>query len=87
MAGEKYWKISRVVMVIMSEYIGFITSGHKATSDKSNIFTIYGKIIGNYTQDSKGITDLHASGGYCTESRVASGGSDERQCNTTSTRM
>ena len=27
MAGEKYWKISRVVMVITSENIGFITSG------------------------------------------------------------
>ena len=45
MAGEKYWKISHVVMVIMSEYIGFIASGHKATSDKSNIFTIHGKIV------------------------------------------
>ena len=52
MAGEKYWKISRVVMVIMSEYIGFITSGHKATSDKSNIFTIYGKIISIITKES-----------------------------------
>ena len=39
MAGEKYWKISRAVMVITSENIGFITSGRKATSDKSNIFT------------------------------------------------
>ena len=29
MAGEKYWKISRVVMVIMSENIGFITSGRR----------------------------------------------------------
>ena len=27
MAGKKYWKISRVVMVIKSENIGFITSG------------------------------------------------------------
>ena len=27
MAGKKYWKISRVVMVITSENIGFITSG------------------------------------------------------------
>ena len=53
MAGEKYWKISRVVMVIMIEYIGFITSGHKATSDKSNIFTIYGKIISIITQVAK----------------------------------
>ena len=43
--------------------------------------------IGNYTQDSKGITDLHASGGSIALSRVASGASDERQCNTTSTRM
>ena len=39
MAGEKYWKISRVVMVITSENIGFIMSGCKSTSDKSNIFT------------------------------------------------
>ena len=39
MAGEKYWKISHVVMVIMSENIGFIMNGSKATSDKSNIFT------------------------------------------------
>ena len=52
MAGEKYWKISRVVMVIMSEYIGFITSGLKAKSDKSNIFTIYGKIISIITKES-----------------------------------
>ena len=44
-------------------------------------------VIGNYTQDSKGITDLHASGGSIALSRVASGASDERQCNTTSTRM
>ena len=55
MAGEKYWKISRVVMVIMSEYIGFITSGHKATSDKPNIFTIYGKIISIITQVAKSL--------------------------------
>ena len=27
MAGKKYWKILRVVMVITSENIGFITSG------------------------------------------------------------
>ena len=38
-AGEKYWKISSVVMVITSVNIGFITSSCKATSDKSNIFT------------------------------------------------
>ena len=44
-------------------------------------------VIGNYTQDSKGITDLHASGGSIALSRVASGASDERQCNTTSMRM
>jgi len=32
MAGEKYWKISRGVMVIKSENIGFITSDdHKKT--------------------------------------------------------
>ena len=29
MAGKKYWKISRVVMVITSENIGFITSGQR----------------------------------------------------------
>ena len=56
MAGEKYWKISRVVMVIMSEYIGFVTSGHKVTSDKSNIFTIYGKIISIITQVAKSLS-------------------------------
>ena len=39
MAGKKYWKILRVVMVITSENIGFIMSGCKATSDKSYIFT------------------------------------------------
>ena len=39
MAGKFFWIISRVVMIITSENIGFITSGHKATSDKSNIFT------------------------------------------------
>ena len=38
MAGEKYWKISHVVMVITSENIGFITSGHKAMSDNSNMY-------------------------------------------------
>ena len=39
MAGGKYLKILRVVMVIMSKNIGFIMSSRKATSDKSNIFT------------------------------------------------
>ena len=29
MAGEKYWKISRAVMVITSENIGFITSSQR----------------------------------------------------------
>ena len=56
MAGKKYWKISHVVMVITSENIGFITSGCKATSDKSNIFTIYGKIISLITQVAKSLS-------------------------------
>ena len=34
MAGEKYWKISRVVMVIMSENIGFITSGQRNSTNQ-----------------------------------------------------
>ena len=39
MAGEKYWKISHVVMVITSENIGFITSGRRPRVMFQYIFT------------------------------------------------
>ena len=40
MAGKKYWKILRVVMVIMSENIGFITRFQE------DLATLY-KYVGN----------------------------------------
>ena len=59
MAGEKYWKISHMVMVITSENIGFITSGRRAqviipifsqvmTITTSDIFQYFGQPCNNY---------------------------------------
>ena len=38
MADKKYWKISRVVMVIMRKNMEFITSGRSDTITTSDVF-------------------------------------------------
>ena len=59
MAGEKYWKISRVVMVIKSENIVFITNDRRPpvinpifsqvmTITRSDIFQYFGQPCNNY---------------------------------------
>ena len=41
MADKKYWKISRVVMVIMRKNMEFITSGRSNTITTSDIFQYF----------------------------------------------